>query len=146
MILKLSLGISLLALLACSPVVKLYYGLSPDAIATTYCDETGVVRSVMDMNVIGSDEQAEVEAHEAVHRAQARLRPHDGAHGCPRPYTMVELAVAEVEAYCVSFDVAVARGASPDEVRASYSGRLHRQFGSHFHRLIQQLWSDTCAK
>lgn len=54
-----------------------------------------------------------------------------GEGGCPRPYTIPELILDEVDAYCVSFDVAVSRGVPADSVRLAYLANMTRQFADH---------------
>lgn len=128
----------LVACSACSTnvIVQKRSGLPPNALATTFCDERGRVRSVIDAELFERTDSGyvahpvvvEILVHEAVHRAQAAARPKDGPNGCPRPYTWLELLDAEIEAYCASFEVAVARGDRPEVIGRGYA-QILSEFG-----------------
>lgn len=148
----------LVACSACSVTTTtvVYSGIPPAALATTFCDANGRVRSAIDAALLQRTDSGlfadgillEVLVHEEVHRAQYAMRPKDGPNGCPRPFTWPELLDAEIEAYCVSFEVAVARGDRPAAVAAGYAQILRRQFGFVFgfavEAQVDQRWRAKC--
>jgi hypothetical protein len=87
---------------------------------------------------------AQLEAHEAVHRAQASAYPTCEAFlssiGSARHVVDVELP-----AYCAQWRVAVAQGADSVEVRREYAWRIAAQSGAMENRLdILQRFRREC--
>ncbi len=77
---------------------------------------------------------AQLSAHEAVHREQAR------AFGSCRGFlasltTARRIIDAELPAYCAQWRVAVAQGADPVETRRDYAWRMAAQSGAMENRL-----------
>jgi len=100
----------------------------PGAIAVTYC-LGGRVRSVIDMEVIGTDSLEEIAVHEATHREQWRRKVQEAGE-CPTQYrTPAQALNAEIEAYCASRPIRMKRGFTQQEVDDNYLSRLYYQFG-----------------
>ena len=88
--------------------------------------------------------RAQLEAHEAVHRAQAAAFPSCEAF-------VAELTSArhiidvELPAYCAQWRVAVGQGAEPVETRRDYAWRIAAQSGAMENRLqVVQLFEREC--
>jgi hypothetical protein len=89
--------------------------------------------------------RAQLEAHEAVHRAQAAAFPTCEAF-------MAELRTArriidvELPAYCAQWRVAVAQGAEPVETRREFAWRIAAQSGAMENRLdVLQRFERECG-
>lgn len=132
--------------LSCGPTFN-RVGIPSWAVAVTYCDQaTGLVRTVIDAEVLDQSNRDEVLVHERVHREQFARRPGVGPHGCPAPFTIFELLDVEVEAYCVSFDIAVKAGTPPAEVGNRYRSILRFQFDElpEVRALVDAAWEHGC--
>jgi hypothetical protein len=88
--------------------------------------------------------RVQLEAHEAVHRAQAGAFPSCEAF-------MAELTTArriidvELPAYCAQWRIAVAQGAEPVETRREFAWRIAAQSGAMENRLqVVQRFEQEC--
>lgn len=96
--------------------------LPPGTIAITTC-LGGHIQTAVDAEIIGTDSLQEILVHEAKHREQAKRY----APGCPL-YTPWRLLTDEVEAYCASRPLRMARGWTELQVDINYLARLRSQF------------------
>jgi len=87
---------------------------------------------------------AQLEAHEAVHRAQAAAYPTCQAF-LAGLRTARQIIDVELPAYCAQWRVAVAQGAEPVETRREFSWRMAAQSGAMENRLqIIQRFETEC--
>lgn len=132
-------------------------GLDADAIATTFCDDSGQVRTAIDASlfqilpdgtVAAPSALQEVLVHEQVHRAQLEGRRVQAGH-CPPPMTWEQLLQDEVQAYCVSFDYALKREVPAERVGAIYAKDLEGQFHQAYpdaRSVISARWQLLCPQ
>ena len=90
--------------------------------------------------------RAQLEAHEAVHRAQAAA-----SGSCATIFASLNTARkildAEFPAYCAQWRVAVAQGAEPRETRRDFAWRMAAQSGAMENRLqMEQRMQNECAQ
>jgi hypothetical protein len=78
--------------------------------------------------------RAQLEAHEAVHRAQAAAFPTCEAF-MANLTTARRIIDVELPAYCAQWRVAVAQGAEPVEMRREFAWRIAAQSGAMENRL-----------
>ena len=114
-----------------------------DFLGLTRC-EGGVAVSRLRTDVTDSVLVAEVEAHEAVHRAQAAAYPSCEAFVATLTSARRVIEV-ELPAYCAQWQVAVARGADSVATRREYAWRIAAQSGAMENRLdIVQRFEREC--
>ena len=88
--------------------------------------------------------RAQLEAHEAVHRAQAAASPSCEAFiaGLTSARHIIDV---ELPAYCAQWRVAVGQGAEPVETRRDYAWRIAAQSGAMENRLqVVQRFEREC--
>ncbi len=123
----------LLLVLLSTPLAAQRAAESGDFLGLTRC-EGGVPVSVLRPDVAGSTLAPEIEAHEAVHRAQAAE-----FRSCEAFVATLTSArrVIEVElpAYCAQWQVAVTHGADSAATRREYAWRIAAQSGAMENRL-----------
>jgi hypothetical protein len=87
---------------------------------------------------------AEIEAHEAVHRAQAAK--HGSCEGFLATLTSARRIIdAELPAYCAQWRLAVARGADSAITRREFAWRIAAQSGAMENRLqITRRFEEEC--
>jgi hypothetical protein len=86
----------------------------------------------------------QLEAHEAVHRAQAQAFPSCEAFlaGLTSARRIIDV---ELPAYCAQWRVAVAQGAPPAETRREFGWRIAAQSGAMENRLqVVQRFESEC--
>ena len=114
-----------------------------DFLALTTC-EAGTPITTLRPDIRDSLLIAEVEAHEAVHRAQA------AAHGSCDAFLATltsarRIIDAELPAYCAQWKVVVARGADPASVRREFAWRIAAQSGAMENRLqVVRRFEEEC--
>jgi len=114
-----------------------------DFLALTTC-EAGTPITTFRPDVRDSLLLGEVEAHEAVHRAQA------AAHGSCDAFLATltsarRIIDAELPAYCAQWKVVVARGADSASVRREFAWRIAAQSGAMENRLqVVQRFEAEC--
>lgn len=114
-----------------------------DFLGLTTC-EAGAAVTTLRPDVRDSLLVVEVEAHEAVHREQAR------AHGSCEAFlasltSARRIIDAELPAYCAQWKVAVARGSDSASTRREYAWRIAAQSGAMENRLqIAQRFEEEC--
>lgn len=115
----------------------------PRAIAATYClgDRVSTWINVV---ILDTDSLKEILIHETVHRRQA-LDTVTAVGRCPRAHTQVDLLLAEIEAFCVSFDERTKR-MLPQQARADYIGKLLRYPGGVPPDSVLSFWQERCGK
>ncbi len=114
-----------------------------DFLGLTRC-EGGVAVSRLRSDVTDSILVAEVEAHEAVHRAQSAAYPNCEAFVASLTSARRIIEV-ELPAYCSQWQVAVARGADSAATRREYAWRIAAQSGAMENRLeILQRFEREC--
>jgi hypothetical protein len=111
----------------------------------TWCDGGQAVSRIR-ADVQDSLLRAQLEAHEAVHRAQAMAVP-----SCEVFLSVLSSArrIIDVElpAYCAQWRVAVAQGGSPGELRREYAWRIAAQSGAMENRLqVAQRFEQECGQ
>lgn len=104
-----------------------------DFLGLTRCEGGRPVTLLRD-NVRDTLLRAQLEAHEAVHRAQA------GAFGSCEAFlagltSARQIIEVELPAYCAQWRVAVAQGAEPAGTRREYAWRIAAQSGAMENRL-----------
>ena len=88
--------------------------------------------------------RAQLEAHEAVHRAQAAAFPSCEAFVASLTSAR-EIIDVELPAYCAQWRVAVAQGAEPAETRREFAWRIAAQSGAMENRLeVAQRFEREC--
>ncbi len=115
-----------------------------DFLGLTRC-ESGRAVTTMRPDVRDTLLLAQLEAHEAVHRAQA-----ESYSTCESFVTSIRSArrVVDVElpAYCAQWRVAVAQGGDSVEIRREYAWRISAQSGAMENRLdVQQRFRAECG-
>jgi hypothetical protein len=114
-----------------------------DFLGVTTC-EAGAAVTTLRPDVRDSLLVAEVEAHEAVHREQARTYESCDAFLASLT-TARHIINAELPAYCAQWKVAVARGADSAAMRREYAWRISAQSGAMENRLqIAQRFEAEC--
>lgn len=114
-----------------------------DFLALTRC-EAGTAVTSLRPDVRDSLLVQEVEAHEAVHRAQA------AAHGNCDAFLATltsarRIIEAELPAYCAQWKLAVARGADSGSTRREFAWRISAQSGAMENRLqVAQRFEAEC--
>ena len=89
--------------------------------------------------------RAQLEAHEAVHRAQAAAYPTCEVFMATLT-TARQVIDAELPAYCAQWRVAVSQGAEPVETRREFAWRIAAQSGAMENRLqVVQRFENECA-
>lgn len=126
-------GAVLLALLCGRPALAQRPATPDDFLGLTVC-QGGQPASRVRSDVTDSLLLAQLEAHEAVHRAQAR------AFGSCEAFlasltTARRIIEVELPAYCAQWRVAVAQGADPVETRRDFAWRIAAQSGAMENRL-----------
>lgn len=115
-----------------------------DFTGLTWC-EAGQPVSRIRADVRDSLLRAQLEAHEAVHREQAK------AHGSCEHFlagltSARRIIDAELPAYCAQWRVAVGQGAEPGELRREYAWRIAAQSGAMENRLdVLQRFERECS-
>ena len=114
-----------------------------DFLGVTSC-ENGAAVSRLRADISDSLLVAEIEAHEAVHRAQAEAYPNCEAF--IRSLTSARRIIdVELPAYCAQWRVAVARGADSVATRREYAWRIAAQSGAMENRLdVEQRFAREC--
>jgi hypothetical protein len=135
----------LLALLAgiAGPLAAQRPAVLDDFPGITRC-ERGQAVSRIRADVRDSLVRAQLEAHEAVHRAQATAFPSCEAFmaGLTTARRIIDV---ELPAYCAQWRVAVAQGAEPVETRREFAWRIAAQSGAMEHRLqVVQRFEQEC--
>ena len=88
--------------------------------------------------------RAQLEAHEAVHRAQAAAYPTCEAFMAALT-TARQIIDVELPAYCAQWRVAVSQGAEPVETRREFAWRIAAQSGAMENRLqVVQRFESEC--
>jgi hypothetical protein len=114
-----------------------------DFLGLTTC-ESGIAVSTLRPDVRDSLLVAEIEAHEAVHRAQAV------AHGSCDAFlagltSARQVIDAELPAYCAQWKVVVARGADSATSRREFAWRIAAQSGAMENRLqVARRFEEEC--
>jgi hypothetical protein len=109
----------------------------------TRCEGGQAVSRIRD-DVRDSLARAQLEAHEAVHRAQAAAFPSCEAFmaGLTTARRIIDV---ELPAYCAQWRVAVAQGAEPVETRREFAWRIAAQSGAMENRLqVVQRFEQEC--
>jgi hypothetical protein len=132
------LALALAAALAGSPLAAQRAAEPADFLALTRC-EGGEAVTLTRPDVARSTLAAEVEAHEAVHRAQAAAFPSCGAFVATITTARRTIEV-ELPAYCAQWRVAVARGADSSALRREFAWRIAAQSGAMENRLEVLQW------
>jgi hypothetical protein len=132
-----------LALLAPAAVAAQREARPDDFLGLTSCD-AGAAVTTLRPDVRDSLLLAEVEAHEEVHREQARA--HESCDGFLASLTTARHIIdAELPAYCAQWKVAVARGADSAAMRREFAWRIAAQSGAMENRLqITQRFAEEC--
>lgn len=114
-----------------------------DFLGITRC-ESGSAVSTLRPDVRDSLLVAEIEAHEAVHRAQASA--HQTCDAFLATLTSARRIIdAELPAYCAQWKVAVIRGADSATTRREYAWRIAAQSGAMENRLqIARRFEEEC--
>jgi hypothetical protein len=110
----------------------------------TWC-EGGRAISRIRADVRDSLIRAQLEAHEAVHRAQAEAFPTCDAfiQGLTSARRIIDV---ELPAYCAQWRVAVEQGAPPGETRREFAWRIAAQSGAMENRLqVAQRFEQECT-
>jgi hypothetical protein len=110
----------------------------------TWC-EAGRAISRIRADVRDSLLRAQLEAHEAVHRAQAEAFPTCDAfiQGLTSARRVIDV---ELPAYCAQWRVAVEQGAPPAETRREFAWRIAAQSGAMENRLqVAQRFEQECT-
>jgi hypothetical protein len=114
-----------------------------DFLALTRC-EGGEAVTLIRPDVARSAMASEVEAHEAVHRAQAAAYPSCEAFVATITSARRTIEV-ELPAYCAQWRVAVAQGADSTALRRDFAWRIAAQSGAMENRLeVLQWFSRDC--
>jgi hypothetical protein len=117
---------------------------SDDFPGLTWCDGGQVVSRIR-ADVQDSLVRAQLEAHEAVHRAQASAFSSCEAF-LARLTSARRVIDAELPAYCAQWRVAVAQGGQPVELRRDFAWRIAAQSGAMENRLqVTQRFEQECA-
>jgi hypothetical protein len=128
----------LVLLLAVAPLHAQRASESSDILALTRC-EGGEAVTTTRPDVARSSLAEEVEAHEAVHRAQAAEHP--SCEAFVATITSARRTVeVEIPAYCAQWRVAVARGADSAATRREFAWRIAAQSGAMENRLEVLRW------
>jgi hypothetical protein len=109
----------------------------------TSCEEGQAVSRIR-ADVRDSLLRVQLEAHEAVHRAQAATFPSCEAFmaGLTTARRIIDV---ELPAYCAQWRVAVAQGAEPVETRREFAWRIAAQSGAMENRLqVVQRFEQEC--
>ena len=117
---------------------------SDDFPGITQC-EGGQAVSRIRADVQDSLLRAQLEAHEAVHRAQAAAFPSCEAFvaGLTSARRIIDI---ELPAYCAQWRVAVGQGAEPVETRREFAWRIAAQSGAMENRLqVVQRFERECG-
>ena len=115
-----------------------------DFLGLTRC-ESGRAVTRMRPDVRDTLVLAQLEAHEAVHRAQARAFPTCEAF-VASIHTARQVVDVELPAYCAQWRVAVAQGSDSAETRREYAWRIAAQSGAMENRLdVLQRFRAECA-
>ena len=114
-----------------------------DFLGITAC-EAGTAVTTLRPDVRDSLLVAEIEAHEAVHRAQAA--GHGSCDAFLATLTSARRVIdAELPAYCAQWKVVVARGADSATTRREFAWRIAAQSGAMENRLqIAQRFEEEC--
>jgi hypothetical protein len=111
-----------------------------DFLAVTRC-ESGHAVTLTRPDMAGSSLAEEIEAHEAVHRAQAKEHP-----SCEVFVATITSARRRIEvelpAYCAQWRVAVSRGADSAATRREFAWRIAAQSGAMENRLEILRWFE----
>jgi hypothetical protein len=136
----------LISLLAVSPAhLSAQRAATPDDfLGLTRCEAGKAVTRLRD-DVRDPLLRAQLDAHEAVHRAQA-----DGFPTCEAFLASLTSARriidAELPAYCAQWRVAIGQGADPAETRREFAWRISAQAGAMENRLdVVQRFERACA-
>ena len=109
----------------------------------TWCDGGQAVSRIR-ADVQDSLARAQLEAHEAVHRAQAAAvgSCDDFLSGLTSARQVIDV---ELPAYCAQWRVAVGQGGNPAELRREYAWRIAAQSGAMENRLqVAQRFEQEC--
>ena len=125
-------------LLAATPLAAQREATASDFLALTRCDG-GEAVTITRPDVARSALAAEVEAHEAVHRAQAAEYPSCEAFVATITTARRTIEV-ELPAYCAQWRVAAAQGADSTALRREFAWRIAAQSGAMENRLEVLEW------
>jgi hypothetical protein len=117
---------------------------SDDFPGLTWCDGGQAVSRIR-ADVQDSLVRAQLDAHEAVHRAQASSLSSCETFlaGLTSARRVID---AELPAYCAQWRVAVAQGSDPVELRRDFAWRIAAQSGAMENRLqVVQRFEQECA-
>jgi hypothetical protein len=126
------------AAFAASPVAAQRVAQPADFLALTRC-EGGEAVTLTRPDVVRSAVAIEVEAHEAVHRAQASAYPSCEAFVATITSARRTIEV-ELPAYCAQWRVAVAQGGDSMGLRREFAWRIAAQSGAMENRLEVLQW------
>ena len=116
-----------------------------DFLGITAC-RSGAAVTTLRSDVRDSVLVAEIEAHEAVHRAQAAAHPSCDAFLATLTSAR-RLIDAELPAYCAQWKVAVARGADSAATRREFAWRIAAQSGAMENRLqVARRFEEECRQ
>jgi hypothetical protein len=126
------------------PALAQRAAVSDDFPGLTWCDGGQPVSRIR-ADVRDSLARAQLDAHEAVHRAQALAMPSCEAFlaGLTSARRIIDV---ELPAYCAQWRVAVAQGGDAAELRREYAWRIAAQSGAMENRLqVAQRLAQECA-
>jgi hypothetical protein len=104
----------------------------------------GIPVTTLREDVLGSQREQEVRAHEEVHHRQAAAFRTCEAFLASLA-TARKVIEAEIPAYCAQYRVALARGAEPEDERRDYVLRISAQAGAMENRLdVLQMFERAC--
>ena len=136
-------GVVLVTLLAARPLRAQRPATPDDFLGLTVCEGGRPVTRLRN-DVTDTLLLAQLEAHEAVHRAQAEA--FGSCEGFLASLTTARRIIAvELPAYCAQWRVAVAQGADPVESRRDFAWRIAAQSGAMENRLqVAQRLEEEC--
>ena len=135
---SLRIALSLGLTLAAGPAAAQRAAEPADFLALTRC-EAGEAVTLIRPDVARSTMAAEVEAHEAVHRAQASA--YSSCEAFVATITSARRTIeVELPAYCAQWRVAVAHGADAAALRREFAWRIAAQSGAMENRLEVLQW------
>jgi hypothetical protein len=135
---SLRVALPLTLALAAGPAAAQRAAEPADFLALTRC-EAGEAVTLVRPDVARSTMAAEVEAHEAVHRAQASA--YSSCDAFVATITSARRTIeVELPAYCAQWRVAVAHGADAPALRREFAWRIAAQSGAMENRLEVLQW------
>lgn len=139
------LALAVLILAAVPRIAGAQRAAGPDDFPGLTSCESGRAVTRIRADIQDSLVRAQLEAHEAVHRAQAAAFPTCEAFlaGLTTARRIIDV---ELPAYCAQWRVAVEQGAEPGETRREFAWRIAAQSGAMENRLeIVQRFERECA-